>query len=323
MYCNFKVASEGKIPPFKHNLFLGFSKQILDKPIVGRFGAAVDSPTFHDHQNSFLIDGIFNEPDPDGVKIIQHLCLLLEGILQHQTYHFMCRFAMARKFMALFNQTILTENVAPILKEWERKLRILNAFLVHHNVTYRQNNDMEHNCRSLRKYFLMMQRGFVLCQNTSLDIKNFFHPLYPLTRIIVLIVSNLPLKQPKWMLMVVGLNNHLSQNKIDCWRGICHIFLTNKTLLSNEKKINMKYTHHIKLFFGDFFFGIQVDRIIIRKKYMEPPWGFLNVSMSYPISIYICIPPVTSCNTVGSAAKEGQNSSTPTLPTESLYLDQF
>ncbi|KNZ51157.1 AKL18 protein, partial [Puccinia sorghi] len=38
--------------------------------------------------------------------------------------HSMCRFAMASKFISLFNQTILKENVAFILKEWERKLRV-------------------------------------------------------------------------------------------------------------------------------------------------------------------------------------------------------
>ncbi|KNZ52716.1 hypothetical protein VP01_3470g2 [Puccinia sorghi] len=38
--------------------------------------------------------------------------------------HSMWRCAMAWQFMALFNKKILTANVAPILKEWARILRV-------------------------------------------------------------------------------------------------------------------------------------------------------------------------------------------------------
>ena len=63
--------------PLTWRVFLGISKQILDPENLSweRFGTAVDSPTFRDHQDSFWIDGIRNELDPDGVEMIQHLCL--------------------------------------------------------------------------------------------------------------------------------------------------------------------------------------------------------------------------------------------------------
>ncbi|KNZ57089.1 coiled coil AKL27, partial [Puccinia sorghi] len=63
-------------PPQKI-VFLGISKQILDPEnlLWKLFETAVDSPTFHDHQDSFWINDICNELDPDGVKKIQGLCL--------------------------------------------------------------------------------------------------------------------------------------------------------------------------------------------------------------------------------------------------------
>ncbi|KNZ57942.1 AKL29 protein, partial [Puccinia sorghi] len=68
MYGNLQVDSVGKIP---------WISQILDPENLSWecFGTAVDSPTFCDHQDSFWIDGICNELDPDGVEMIQRLCL--------------------------------------------------------------------------------------------------------------------------------------------------------------------------------------------------------------------------------------------------------
>ncbi|KNZ61988.1 AKL18 protein [Puccinia sorghi] len=43
---------------------------------------------------------------------------------------------MARQFMGLFNKTIMTENLAPILKEWERKLRVCANSNHNHNNSY-------------------------------------------------------------------------------------------------------------------------------------------------------------------------------------------
>ncbi|KNZ60442.1 coiled coil AKL20 [Puccinia sorghi] len=59
-----------KIPPW-------ISKQILDAEnlLWESFGTAIDFPTFHDHQDSFWIDGICNELNPDEVKMILCLCL--------------------------------------------------------------------------------------------------------------------------------------------------------------------------------------------------------------------------------------------------------
>ncbi|KNZ62349.1 coiled coil AKL30, partial [Puccinia sorghi] len=202
------IISNGTTAPLALPIvFLGISKQILDPENLSweRFGTAVDSPTFRDHQDSFWIDGIRNELDPDGVEMIQRLCLyklqykdtittketskiikasiydsgivypmvakysLIQRDLWKESYttepnHSMRRFAMARQFMALFNKTILTANVAPVLKEWARNLRvcansnhnhntsylidskqIVDAFSVHHDVTYRRRDDVEYN----------------------------------------------------------------------------------------------------------------------------------------------------------------------------------
>ncbi|KNZ62351.1 coiled coil AKL27 [Puccinia sorghi] len=79
------------------------------------FETAVDSPTLCDHQDSFWIDSICKELDPDGVNIIQCLCLykfqcqfmiLVFSIIQQDLWkesyttkpnHSMRRFAMARQ----------------------------------------------------------------------------------------------------------------------------------------------------------------------------------------------------------------------------------
>ncbi|KNZ46455.1 hypothetical protein VP01_724g9 [Puccinia sorghi] len=78
MYGNLQVDSVGKIPPW-------ISKQILDPEnlLWERFGTAVSSPTFCDHQDSFWIDGIRNELNTDGVEMIQQLFLYK---LQYKIY---------------------------------------------------------------------------------------------------------------------------------------------------------------------------------------------------------------------------------------------
>ncbi|KNZ53724.1 hypothetical protein VP01_3154g1 [Puccinia sorghi] len=100
------------------------------------FLTAFESPTFCDHQDFFWIDGIHNELDPDRVKIIHCLCLykfqvsiydlgMIYRVVAKYSHiqQDLWKFAMAKQLMYLLNQKIITKNVAPILKEWARKLR--------------------------------------------------------------------------------------------------------------------------------------------------------------------------------------------------------
>ncbi|PLW56726.1 hypothetical protein PCANC_01644 [Puccinia coronata f. sp. avenae] len=132
----------------------GVSNAILDPSdlLWERFGTNQPSSWLRDHDQVGWVDGARYQLDPDEIldsghiyKMVAEYTLVKKDLscenYMHEAYHTLRRYAVARQFLALFSHAIEVSAASSDVKEMAQLLRIVDAFPVHHDISYKRRSD--------------------------------------------------------------------------------------------------------------------------------------------------------------------------------------